>query len=87
MTMHLIPNELDESRSAILTLYAGGNLEEVHEIVITQGTRAEILILPAEDDSKRPPSHNDDKEAVGYVSVMGQEIESRVLFSLKAGVQ
>lgn len=45
------------------------------------------LILPAEDDSKRPPSHNDDKEAVGYVSVMGQEIESRVLFSSKAGVQ
>lgn len=41
MTMHLIPNESDESRSAILTLYAGGNLEEVHEIVITQGTRAE----------------------------------------------
>lgn len=35
------PNESEESRTEILTLYAGGNLDEVHEIVITQGTRAE----------------------------------------------
>lgn len=41
MIIECQPNESDESRSAILTLYAGGNLEEVHEIVITQGTRAE----------------------------------------------
>lgn len=35
------PNEWEECRSAILTFYFGGNLDEVYEIVITQGTRAE----------------------------------------------
>ena len=41
MIIECQPNESDEPRSEILTLYAGGNLEEVYEIVITQGTRAE----------------------------------------------
>lgn len=34
------PNESEESRSAILTFCFGGNFDEVHEIVMTQGTRA-----------------------------------------------
>lgn len=36
------PNGTDRQRSAILTMYVGhGEQEEIHEIVITQGTRAE----------------------------------------------
>lgn len=42
MVIECKPNESDESRSAILTMSAGhGAQEEIHEIVITQGTRAE----------------------------------------------
>ena len=42
MIIECRPNESDESRSAILTMSAGyGTQEEIHEIVITQGTRAE----------------------------------------------
>lgn len=42
MVIECRPNESDESRSAILTMSAGyGAQEEIHEIVITQGTRAE----------------------------------------------
>lgn len=40
-----VPNESEESRSAILTFYFGSNLDEVHEIVMTQGTRAENRYL------------------------------------------
>ena len=35
------PNESEESRSAILTFSFGADLSEVHEIAVTQGTRAE----------------------------------------------
>lgn len=42
MVIECKPNESEESRSAILTMSAGlGAQEEIHEIVITQGTRAE----------------------------------------------
>lgn len=42
MVIECRPNESEESRSAILTMSAGhGAQEEIHEIVISQGTRAE----------------------------------------------
>ena len=42
MVIECKPNDSEESRSAILTMSAGhGAQEKVHEIVITQGTRAE----------------------------------------------